>query len=240
MSETHFFSAIEMTTVGIYVVKDTANSEPSDVGIVIEGVVALRDLENVALASAMLFGLFYALNMQYPTKLRYTFEVIQKIIMEVDAGELSGKVQSLKTKLHQWRDLIVLEWYLPVKSSDIFLLQLWLLHSTRNICILPFHVLMCWNIIHTCSSKNISSHCTFGVNCFINAVCSYNLYSLSEWCCSLVLLSPIQWYSSAVHPRMQCCSLVLKPPGPCFTVLITVQYTRHIRILTFHCFALLI
>ncbi|CAM4568405.1 unnamed protein product [Leuciscus chuanchicus] len=57
MAETHFFSAIEMTTVGIYVVKDTANSEPSDVGIVIEGVVALRDLENVALASAMLFGL---------------------------------------------------------------------------------------------------------------------------------------------------------------------------------------
>lgn len=101
MSETHFFSAIEMTTVRIYVVKDTANSEPSDVGIVIEGVVALRDLENVALASAMLFGLFYALNMHYPTKLRYTFEVIQKIIMEVDAGELSGKVQILKTKLHQ-------------------------------------------------------------------------------------------------------------------------------------------
>uniref|UniRef100_A0A9J8CGL9 Uncharacterized protein n=2 Tax=Cyprinus carpio carpio TaxID=630221 RepID=A0A9J8CGL9_CYPCA len=101
MTETHFFSAIEMTTVGIYVVKDTANSEPSDVGIVIEGVVALRDLENVALASAMLFGLFYPLNMQYPTKLRYTFEVIQKIIMEVDAGELSGKAQSLKTKLHQ-------------------------------------------------------------------------------------------------------------------------------------------
>ncbi|XDV25456.1 hypothetical protein PO909_029372 [Leuciscus waleckii] len=72
MAETHFFSAIEMTTVGIYVVKDTANSEPSDVRIVIEGVVALRDLENVALASAMLFGLFYALNMQYPTKLPYT------------------------------------------------------------------------------------------------------------------------------------------------------------------------
>lgn len=103
MAETRFFSSIEMTTVGIYVVKDTSNSEPSDVGIVIEGVVALRDLENVALASAMLFGLLLCIsrNMQYPTKLRYTFEVIQKIIMEVDAGELSGKAQSLKTKLHQ-------------------------------------------------------------------------------------------------------------------------------------------
>lgn len=101
MAETHFFKAIEMTTVGIYVVKDTASSKPSDIGIVIEGVVALRDLENVALASALLFGLLYALNMQYPTKLRYTFEIIQKIIMELDAGDLSRKAQSLKTKLHQ-------------------------------------------------------------------------------------------------------------------------------------------
>uniref|UniRef100_A0A8C2AX77 Uncharacterized protein n=1 Tax=Cyprinus carpio TaxID=7962 RepID=A0A8C2AX77_CYPCA len=100
MTETHFFSATEMTTVGIYDMKDTANGELSDVGIVIEGVVALRDLENVALVCAMLFGLSYAFNMQYPTKLRYTFEVIQNIIMEMDAGELSVMAQSSKTKLH--------------------------------------------------------------------------------------------------------------------------------------------
>ena len=79
--------------MGIYVVKDTASSEPSDVRIVLEGVMVLQDLENVALASAMLFGLFYALNLQHPTKLRYTFEAFQKIIMDLDAGELSRKAQ---------------------------------------------------------------------------------------------------------------------------------------------------
>ena len=101
MAETDYLSAIERTTVGIYVARDTTSSEPSDVRIVLEGVMVLQDLENVALASAMLFGLFYALNMQYPTKLRYTFEVFQNIIMELDADELSRKAQSLNTKLCQ-------------------------------------------------------------------------------------------------------------------------------------------
>ena len=45
--------------------KDTASSEPSDVRIVLEGVMVLQDLESVALASAMLFGLFYALNIAW-------------------------------------------------------------------------------------------------------------------------------------------------------------------------------
>ena len=61
----------------------------------------LHDLENVALATAMLFGLFYILNMRYLSKLRYTLEVIQKVIMELDAADLSRKAQSLKTKVHQ-------------------------------------------------------------------------------------------------------------------------------------------
>lgn len=101
MTEANTLSAIEKTTVGIYVARETPSSDHSDVGVIIEGEVVLRDLENVALASAMLFGLFYTLNMRYPSKLRYTFEVIQKIIMEVNATELSRKAQSLKTKMLQ-------------------------------------------------------------------------------------------------------------------------------------------
>lgn len=97
MTEASTLSALEGMTVGIYV----ASSDHSDVGVIIEGEVVLNDLENVALATAMLFGLFYTLNMRYPSKLRYTFEVIQKIIMEVNAAELSRKAQSLKTKMLQ-------------------------------------------------------------------------------------------------------------------------------------------
>ena len=101
MTDANTLGAIEGTTVGIYVIRETPNSEVSDVGVIIEGQVALQDLETVALAAAMLFGLFYTLNMSYPSKLRYTFEVIQKLIMELDAAELSRKAQSLKTQMHQ-------------------------------------------------------------------------------------------------------------------------------------------
>lgn len=69
--------AMEGTTVGIYVARETAGNAACDVGIIIEGVVVLRDLDNVALATALLFGLFYSLNMRHPSQLRSTFEVIQ-------------------------------------------------------------------------------------------------------------------------------------------------------------------
>ncbi|KAL6483837.1 hypothetical protein MHYP_G00087090 [Metynnis hypsauchen] len=101
MTEANTLSAIERTMVGIYVAKETPSSNSSDVGVIIEGVVVLRGLENVAVATAMLFGFFYILNMKYPSKLHYTMEVIQKIIMELDADDLSRKAQSLKSKVHQ-------------------------------------------------------------------------------------------------------------------------------------------
>ena len=138
MAETDFLSAIERTTVGIYVARDTTSSEPSDVRIVLEGVMVLQDLENVALASAMLFGLFYALNMQYPTKLRYTFEVFQNIIMELDADELSRKAQSLNTKLCQWRELSLLfqyewrRWYI-VDSTFQDWVVLWFCYNQSSV-----------------------------------------------------------------------------------------------------------
>uniref|UniRef100_A0A3P9IJX0 Uncharacterized protein n=1 Tax=Oryzias latipes TaxID=8090 RepID=A0A3P9IJX0_ORYLA len=86
--------------LGVYVARETPGKDFPDVGIIIEGVVILQDLDNVALATAMLFGLFYCFNMSYPAQLRYTFEVIQKVVMELDPTELSRKAQNLKTKLH--------------------------------------------------------------------------------------------------------------------------------------------
>ncbi|KAL6456286.1 hypothetical protein MHYP_G00348360 [Metynnis hypsauchen] len=94
MTGANTLSAIERTMVGIYVAKETSGSNSSDVGLILEGVVVLRDL---ALAIDMLFGFFYILNMKYPSKLHYTMEVIQKIIMELDAADLR-KAQSLKNK----------------------------------------------------------------------------------------------------------------------------------------------
>ena len=55
----------------------------------------MGDLGNVAFAVAMSLGLIYALNLRYPPKLKYTFEVVQKILIELDGN----KGQVLKTLL---------------------------------------------------------------------------------------------------------------------------------------------
>ncbi|XP_056222389.1 uncharacterized protein LOC130162641 [Seriola aureovittata] len=93
---------IEDTTVGIYVVKEHASGdEVEDIGIVLEGIKVMQDLDNVELAVAMLFGLMYVLNLSYPADLHYTFEVIQKIWMELDGSKLSNKALALKNRLSQ-------------------------------------------------------------------------------------------------------------------------------------------
>ncbi|KAI4903066.1 hypothetical protein NFI96_006584, partial [Prochilodus magdalenae] len=59
--------------------------------IVLVGQVMLQELDNVALATAMLFGLMYALNLDYPPELKYRFEVLQKVVMELEGTTLSKK-----------------------------------------------------------------------------------------------------------------------------------------------------
>lgn len=67
--------------------------EPSDVGVVLE---VLQSLPSVVLGCVMLFGLIYALNLNYPMDLDCTFEAFQKILMELDTTKLSPKVQGWK------------------------------------------------------------------------------------------------------------------------------------------------
>ncbi|KAA8582849.1 hypothetical protein FQN60_011910 [Etheostoma spectabile] len=48
MTEATALSAIMKATVGIYVTKQTPGNDFSDVGIIIEGVVVLQDLDSMA------------------------------------------------------------------------------------------------------------------------------------------------------------------------------------------------
>ncbi|XP_030581535.1 uncharacterized protein LOC115777712 isoform X2 [Archocentrus centrarchus] len=95
-------TAIAETVFGIFVIRAEGaepGDNPVDVGIVLEGVEVMSNLGNVSLAVVMLLGLVYALNLSYPQELRYTFEVLQKIILELDGHKLSNKAQVLKTLL---------------------------------------------------------------------------------------------------------------------------------------------
>uniref|UniRef100_A0A3B3S609 Uncharacterized protein n=1 Tax=Paramormyrops kingsleyae TaxID=1676925 RepID=A0A3B3S609_9TELE len=75
------------TTIGICAIKhegaDVADPY-EDVGVIIEGIQVLDNLDNVANACSMMVGLIYALNLYF---------------MQLDANKLSNKVQVLKNKL---------------------------------------------------------------------------------------------------------------------------------------------
>ncbi|XP_067364136.1 sterile alpha motif domain-containing protein 3-like [Channa argus] len=95
-------SNMEQTVMGVYVMlKDGAlpDDDPHDIGVLIEGVEVLNGLGNIALACALLFGLIYCLDLSYPAELKCTFEVLQKLFLNLDGQRLSSKVQFLKNKL---------------------------------------------------------------------------------------------------------------------------------------------
>uniref|UniRef100_A0A3P8TNE3 Uncharacterized protein n=1 Tax=Amphiprion percula TaxID=161767 RepID=A0A3P8TNE3_AMPPE len=79
------------TVYGIYIIRHSSaepSDAPEDVGIILEGVTVLHELRNVPFALSILLAF-----------LKYTFEALQKIILELDGNRLSAKVQALKTVL---------------------------------------------------------------------------------------------------------------------------------------------
>uniref|UniRef100_A0A3P8PJX4 Uncharacterized protein n=1 Tax=Astatotilapia calliptera TaxID=8154 RepID=A0A3P8PJX4_ASTCA len=93
---------LEEVTMAVYVIRkegEGLQEPPEDIVIVIEGVEVLHELTSVASACALLLGLIYALNLAYPKPFRFTFEVLQKIFMQLDQHKMSPKVQNLYIKL---------------------------------------------------------------------------------------------------------------------------------------------
>uniref|UniRef100_A0A3P9P7L8 Uncharacterized protein n=1 Tax=Poecilia reticulata TaxID=8081 RepID=A0A3P9P7L8_POERE len=70
------------------------------IGVVLEGIRVVSNLDSVAIAVAVLLGLIYGLNLANPD-LRNTFEALQKMVMELDGGKMSNKALSLKNCLYE-------------------------------------------------------------------------------------------------------------------------------------------
>ena len=90
--------------MGILTVMEDDSSAPSarvqNIAVVVEEHIVLQDLPDIPTAVAFLFGLIYALNLEYPKELRYTFETIQKVFMGLGT-DLSARVRTLQNKLLQ-------------------------------------------------------------------------------------------------------------------------------------------
>nr|CAM56555.1 novel protein [Danio rerio] len=85
----------------IYVTEDDSRAASpviQNIAVVLEEVVVLEDIPDTSSAVAYLFGLLYALNFSYPNELRYTFDTIQNVFMELGTG-CTQRVLSLKNKM---------------------------------------------------------------------------------------------------------------------------------------------
>ena len=71
----------------------------ADVVIVLEGQEVMNGINNVPKAVVLLLGLIYAIDLSYPSDLKYFFEAVQRIFLNLDSGKMSSKVHALKSKL---------------------------------------------------------------------------------------------------------------------------------------------
>uniref|UniRef100_A0A7N9ALU1 Uncharacterized protein n=1 Tax=Mastacembelus armatus TaxID=205130 RepID=A0A7N9ALU1_9TELE len=85
---------MEQPVMGVYVIlKEGAlpDNDPHDIGVMFEHTV-ISGLGSIALASVLLFGLIYSFNLTYPPELKCTFEVLQKIFLNLNGQRMSSKV----------------------------------------------------------------------------------------------------------------------------------------------------
>ncbi len=88
---------IKGVVIGILVVVEDVMDPAfyNDVALMIEEEVVMRHLSDIPNAFLNLMGLVYALNLDYPKELKFTFEVIQRLFIGVGSDSCS----SLKSKL---------------------------------------------------------------------------------------------------------------------------------------------
>ncbi|XP_034086759.1 uncharacterized protein LOC117555849 isoform X2 [Gymnodraco acuticeps] len=83
----------------ILVVHGANGEDPVDAALLLEGREMMPGCGSTAEACTLLMGLIYALNLAYPSTLRYTFEVFQKLFLRLDWIKRTLKVQALKVNL---------------------------------------------------------------------------------------------------------------------------------------------
>ncbi|KAI5627564.1 hypothetical protein C0J50_12884, partial [Silurus asotus] len=89
---------LKQHTLKIVTKRGSTDGSLLETGIVLEGKEVIEGLQSISAACVILLVLIYAVNLNYPKPLRYTFKFFQKILL-VDSGKLFPKIMSFKNKL---------------------------------------------------------------------------------------------------------------------------------------------
>ncbi|XP_051778432.1 sterile alpha motif domain-containing protein 3-like [Erpetoichthys calabaricus] len=85
------------------VLQDTFPHEVFKVAVVVEETIILHSLQNVPEGFAMLMGIIYCFNQEYPQKMKYTFEFLQRVVMQIKPDQGSARIHGLRNKLLRYR-----------------------------------------------------------------------------------------------------------------------------------------
>lgn len=82
--------------------EEAVHFSPVSTAVVVEDEVVVSDLQQMAEAFALCFGLIYTFHLDYPQKLVHTFTFIQKIVMCLDDNKpLKPCLLTLKNELYK-------------------------------------------------------------------------------------------------------------------------------------------
>lgn len=76
----------------------STGSDQKKTTIVVEGTTIL-ERKDIPRCCALLMAIIYALNLSYRKELKYTYEVFQKLFLDLDALKVGAKVMSLKNSV---------------------------------------------------------------------------------------------------------------------------------------------
>lgn len=82
--------------------QDAFSLKVFNVAVVVDERLILHDIRDVPTGFAMLLGVIYCLNLEYPRNMRYAFEFLQKVIMSIKPDQYSARVHGLQNKLHRF------------------------------------------------------------------------------------------------------------------------------------------
>lgn len=74
-----------------------------DVAVVVEETIVIHQLKSVACGLAKLMGVIYAFNLECPSALKYTFEFLQKVLMQIKPEQASARVYGLRNKMLRYK-----------------------------------------------------------------------------------------------------------------------------------------
>lgn len=80
-------------------VASSLHLSPSSLTVTIEGQVVMDNIEDLPKAMCPLFGLVYALHLNYPKSMKLTFQFIQQVLLALGQSELKPRLQTLKNQL---------------------------------------------------------------------------------------------------------------------------------------------